>query len=295
MTEQVIRRFDPWRGKLCTCPPKYTLNPYTGCSHMCLYCYATSYIGRRKSTPKKDLIRKILHDLKIIDKDLVINMSTSSDPYPPEEAEKHLTKKVLEILIKSNCKILITTKSNLFIRDIDLIRNGKVAIMVTITTLDRDLARKLEPGAPSPEDRLSAIERASMEGIPVGVRIDPVIPYLNDDPIELKELVRTVVAAGARHITTSTYKVKPDNFKRMIEAFPELEEKLKRLYYNEFEIINGYRYLRIDLRRRLLRPIIEEAARLNVTYATCREGIPEYRRAESCDGSHLVQARRALC
>jgi len=291
VTEQVIRRFDPWRGKLCTCPPKYTLNPYTGCSHMCLYCYATSYIGRRKSTPKNNLIRRVLHDLKIIDKNLVINMSTSSDPYPPEEYHHNLTRRVLELLIRSSCKILITTKSNMFMRDLDIIRNGKAAVMITITTLDKNLARKLEPGAPSPEDRLRAIEKAAEESIPVGVRIDPVIPYINDDPRELKELVRTVVTAGARHITTSTYKAKPDNFKRMIEAFPELEEKFRKLYYNESEIINGYRYLKIDIRRRLLRPIIEEAERLKVTYATCREGILEYRRAESCDGSHLINMK----
>ncbi len=294
MPEEIIRRFDPWKGQLCTCPPKYTLNPYTGCSHMCLYCYATSYIGRRRSLPKKDAIRRVLSDLKKIDKSLIINLSTSSDPYPPEEASQNLTRRILEILTRAGCRVLITTKGTLFERDIDILREGATAIMITITTLDKDLARILEPGAPSPEERLKALEKASRENIPVGVRIDPVIPYLNDDPKELKQLVRVVVSSGAQHITTSTYKAKPDNFKRITQAFPELEEKLKNLYYKESEIINGYRYLRREIRKRILKPIIEEAEKLGITYATCREGIPEYRKAPSCDGSHLINVRRRL-
>ncbi|NPA23016.1 MAG: radical SAM protein [Crenarchaeota archaeon] len=291
VTEQIIRKFDPWKGRLCTCPPKYTLNPYTGCSHMCLYCYATSYIGRRRSTPKRDAVRKVLHDLKIIDRRLVINMSTSSDPYPPEESDQNLTRRILDVLVRSGCRVLITTKGSIFERDLDIMRNGNVAIMVTITTLDRDLSRRLEPGAPSPEERIRALEKASGEGIPVGVRIDPVIPYINDDPKELREIVKTVVAAGARHITTSTYKARPDNFRRIVEAFPELESKLRKLYYENSEIVGGYRYLRIELRKRVLKPIIEEARIQEVSYATCREGIHEYRRARTCDGSHLIDLR----
>ncbi len=258
---------------------------------MCIYCYATSYIGRRSSIPKKDAITKVVRDLRRIDRDLVINMSTSSDPYPPEEKDIKLTRKILEILIKNNCKILITTKSNIFARDIDLLRISKVAIMITITTLDKNLARKLEPNAPLPEDRLRALEMVSREGIPVGVRIDPVIPYINDDEKELRELVNTVVNLGARHITTSTYKAKPDNFRRMIMTFPELENKLRKLYYENSEIISGYRYISIELRKKILKPIIEEASKLRITYSTCREGIPEYKNSTTCDGSHLVDLK----
>ena len=287
----MVRPFDPWRSPLCTCPRKYTLNPYTGCSHMCLYCYATSYIGRRKSTPKSNLIERVKRDLeKIVRAEHypLINMSTSSDPYPPEESELRLTRRVLELLCRYPVRLLITTKSSIVMRDVDLLRKVRSAVAITITMLDDDLARKLEPNAPPPSERIRAVERLSAEGIPVAVRIDPVIPYLNDDPCELKLLVQEVVAAGAKHIVTSTYKLKPDSFKRIIQSFPELEQRLRKLYYEEGEYIHGYRYLKVELRRKLLAPVVETCRKLNVSYATCREGLPDYRDAPSCDGSHLT-------
>ena len=290
----VIRPFDPWRSPLCTCPRKYTLNPYTGCSHMCLYCYATSYIGKRESTPKRDLIVRVVRDLKQIlrfETEPLINMSTSSDPYPPEETIHKLTRRVLEILCKHPVRLLITTKSSLVVRDLDLLRKARCAVAITVTTLDESLAKKLEPNAPSPRERLRAIERLSREDVPVAVRIDPVIPFVNDDPAELRRLVQEVVSSGAVHVVTSTYKARPDNFRRLLDAFPELERKLRRLYYEEGEKVHGYRYLRPDLRKKLLAPIIECCRTVGVSYAVCREGIPEYRRAPSCDGSHLVRSR----
>lgn len=291
MSTRVIRPFDPWRSDLCTCPPKYTLNPYTGCSHMCLYCYATAYIGRRPSAPKRDLISSVRKDLRHIDRTRPINMSTSSDPYPPEEQELKLTREVLKILVAHGCRILITTKSNIVTRDIDILMRGNVAVMITITTLDDNLAKIIEPNAPSPSQRIEAVQKLASEGIPVGVRIDPVIPYVNDDERMLRQLVNEVVNAGARHIVTSSYKARPDNFRRLITAFPELENKLRKIYYEEGELVHGYRYLRPDLRKNLLRPVVDEAKRLGVTYATCREGLPEFRNAPSCDGSHLIPSR----
>jgi len=259
---------------------------------MCLYCYATAYIGRRKSTPKKDLLLNVRKDLRVIDLDKPINMSTSSDPYPPEEAELKLTQEVLKLLVNHGAKVLITTKSDLPVRDIDIITKGNVAVMITITTLDDNLARKIEPNAPPPSQRLRAVQILAENGVPVGVRIDPVIPCINDDEKMLRTLVKEVHAAGAKHIVTSTYKARPDNFKRIIEAFPELEKKLRHLYFEGGQYIHGYRYLNVETREKLLRPIVETARSLGLTYATCREGLGgDYRNAPSCDGSHLIPVR----
>ncbi len=290
----VIRPFDPWKSPLCTCPPKYTLNPYTGCTHMCIYCYASSYIGRKPSTPKRDLVNRVQRDLDRIlrrQKDPLINMSTSSDPYPPEERQLKLTRKLLEVFSRYSIRLLITTKSSLVTRDIELLRRIRTAVAITITTLDSNLARKLEPNAPSPNDRLRAIELLAREGIPVAVRVDPVIPYINDDPVELRELIRDIVSAGAKHVVTSTFKAKPDSFKRLIQVFPELESKLRRLYYDEGVFLHGYKYLRADLRKSMLRRVVELCKEFNITYAVCREGLPELRNAPSCDGSHLIPSR----
>ena len=287
----IIRLFDPWKSRLCTCPLKYSLHPYTGCSHRCLYCYATAYIGRKPSTPKKDLWKRLKHDLRFINKELIVELSTSSDPYPPLELWMFLTRKTLEILATNNVKVLITTKSDLVIRDIDVLLSTPSAVMITITSLDRDLVKKLEPGAPSPERRIDAIRILSENKVPVGARIDPVIPGLNDDPYMLGELVQAIVDAGAIHIVTSTYKARPDNFRRMVEAFPDLSSYWRKLYYEEGIKMHGYHYLRQDVRRELLKPIVTEARKHGITYATCREGFlgKEYFNSPSCDGSHLIK------
>ncbi|MCD6487940.1 MAG: radical SAM protein [Desulfurococcales archaeon] len=291
---RVIRIFDPWRSSLCTCRPKYSLQPYTGCSHFCLYCYATAYIGQGPSRPKRDLLRNVRHDIGFINKELVIEMSSSSDPYPPLESWTLLTRKVLEILKEKNIRVLITTKSDLVTRDADLLAEMNSAVMITITTLDENLANILEPGAPPPSRRVDAISYLREKGVPVGVRIDPIIPRLNDNPRDIERLVKTIADAGAIHIVTSTYKARPDNFKRMINAFPSLKNYWERIYLREGIKIHGYHYLPLELRRRLLKPVIDTARKLGLTYATCREGLvsKEFFNAPSCDGIHLIKESR---
>ena len=290
LTLYVIKPFNPWGSTLCTCPPKYSLHPYTGCSHRCLYCYATSYIGLKYSTPKSNYLRRLQYDIKRVNPKLPINMSTSSDPYPPEELQYRLTRKTLEILIPLGFKILITTKNTIFLRDLSILAKGNVAITLTLTTLDENLASKIEPNTPKPKDRLKAIEKAIQHGIPVGVRLDPIIPYLNDDPVEIRELIDTVSSIGVKFIVTSTYKVRPDNFKRMIAAFPEIEYRWRRLYYIDGEYRDNYRYLPLNMRMKLLKIVIDCARRSKLSYATCREGLTskEWFNAKSCDGTHLI-------
>jgi len=286
----VLKPFDPWRSKLCTCPPKYTINPYTGCSHRCLYCYATAYIKQRKSKPKENIASRLLNDLRKFDPRYPIDMSLSSDPYPPEEEKYRVTRKILKILLPMGVKVQITTKSDLYLLDLDLISRYNVAVSITITTLDDSLARRLEPFAPSPSKRLKALEKLPELGVPFSVRIDPVIPYLNDDPETLRGLVREVVSIGAQHVVTSTYKARPDNFLRMIKEFPELEVRWRKLYYPRGRIKFGYAYLPIELRKKLLLPVTDEARKLGVTYATCREGLltKEFFNTITCDGTHLI-------
>ncbi len=290
---RVLREFDPWRNPLCTCPRKYSLHPYTGCSHKCLYCYATSYISVRESTPKKKFIENLRRDLTEAKPGVLVELSTSSDPYPPIESKLAITRRALEALSSFEARILITTKSSLVARDYDVLSRSKAAVMITITTIDDSLARRIEPGAPPPSARIEALRRLSRNGVPVGVRIDPVIPGLNDDESMLRELVNKVVEAGARHIVTSTYKAKPDNFKRMCSEFPDLAGVWRRLYYDEGEYVYGYRYLKASLRKRILKPVLTEAGKLRVSYATCREGFrgKEYLNAGSCDGSHLIKLK----
>ncbi len=289
----VLSVFDPWRSELCTCPFKYSLQPYTGCSHQCLYCYATSYIRVRKSIPKKNFVNRLLMDLRRADPRVPISMSNSSDPYPPEEEEYRLTRRTLEILLPRGYRVLIVTKGVLVTRDIDLLSKGRVAVTMTITTLDNNLAKKIEPNAPPPSARLKALRKLVENGVPVGVRVDPIIPFLNDDPKMIDELVDALANIGVRFIVTSTYKARPDNLKRMMNAFPELASKFHKLYRVEGTWMHGYWYLPIQLRKKLLKPVIEAARKRGLEYATCREGLvsKEWFNAKTCDGVHLIPDR----
>jgi len=235
-------------------------------------------------------LRNVKSDLELIEKNAIIEMSSSSDPYPPVEEDLRLTRKTLELFAKYPVRVLITTKSNIVVRDIDLLSKIPSAVMITITTLDENIAKLIEPGAPSPSTRLKAIRDLSASGVPVGVRIDPVIPGVNSDEHLIAELVEKVRDAGAKHIVTSTYKAKWDSLHRLVQALPDMASNLRNLYVHSGVRIHGYLYLPREMRERLLLPVIKAALKQGVTVATCREGLgQEFFKAPSCDGSHLVK------
>jgi DNA repair photolyase len=287
---RLLRLFDPWRSPLCTCPVKYSLHPYTGCSHKCLYCYATAYIGLRESTPKKNFIENLRKELDKANRNMIVEMSTSSDPYPPIEDKLRLTRQTLKELFRRGFRVLITTKSSLVTRDVDLLSANRSAVMITITTLDERLSKVIEPGAPPPSERLLALKELAKKGVPVGARVDPVIPFVNDDPAELSLLVEKLQEVGVKHVVTSTYKAKPDSYRRIVSALPELEDKLRNIYFKGKTYVSGYYYLSLNVRMNLLRPVVNSARKLGLSYATCREGLvtKEFFSARSCDGSHLL-------
>ncbi len=286
--------FDPWGSPLCTCPRKYSLNPYTGCSFKCLYCYAASYIGIRESIPKKLYREKLLKAIPKLDVSLPVNLGTSSDPYPSIEEKHCLTRFSIKTLGRLGFKILVTTKAGrLILRDIDVISAFNVAVTPTVTTMDKKLSSRIEPGAPLPNDRLEAARRLVESGVPVGLRLDPIIPGLNDDTDSIKDVLETAFGSGIRFVVTSTYKARPLDYKRMVMEFPEMEQWWRRLYFEEGEKIGGYRYLSLSLRKQILLRVTSLAKKMGMEYATCREGLlsKEYFNARSCDGTHLIPRR----
>ena len=280
----LISSFDPWRSGLCTCPPKLTFNPYTGCDHQCVYCYASSYIiGFSDCRPKKELLETLKREATKL-KGEIISISNSSDPYPKAEASTGLTRRCLEILAESNCRIQIITKSNLVVRDDDLLSKIPSTVALTITTDDDNLAKLLEPNAPSPSQRLRAAKDLISQGIPVSVRIDPIIPFVNDQP---QKLVAALASLGVKHITSSTYKAKPDNWKRLSQAMPQVAEKLKPLYFQQGERVGGNTLLPRDLRFKLMKNIRDLAVANGMKFGFCREGLAQLNTA-ACDGSWLM-------
>ncbi len=213
-----------------------------------------------------------------------ISISNSSDPYPKAEASAGLTRRCLEILTESNCKIQIITKSNLVVRDDDLLARAPSTVALTITTDDDTTAKIIEPNAPPSSQRLRAAQDLIGNGIPVSVRIDPIIPFLNDQP---QKLITELAGIGVKHLTCSTYKAKPDNWKRLSQTMPAIAEKLKPLYFVQGEKIGGNTLLPRDLRFKLLKSMRDMATEKGMKFGVCREDLAELNTAP-CDGSWLM-------
>jgi DNA repair photolyase len=284
----LITRFDPWRSNLCTCPPKLTFNPYTGCDHACVYCYASSYIPSFASCrPKKELIQKLQREAARL-RGETVSIANSSDPYPRMEAEHCLTRICLAILTQHNCRIQIITKSTLVTRDTDLLSKVPCTVALTITTDDDNTAKLIEPYAPPSTTRLKTVEALISKGIPVSVRIDPIIPSVNDNP---ESLMVTLASMGVKHVTSSTYKVKRDNWQRFAAVMPEAAEKSKQLYFEQGEKAGGYKLLPKDLRLKLMKNVRSIAMEKGMKFGVCRENLSQLNTA-ACDGSWLLLEKR---
>ncbi len=279
---RLITPFDPWKSRVCTCPRKYSFNPYTGCDHKCRYCYSTYIPNFFSARPKQRLLVRLERELKSLPENALISMSNSSDPYPPMERELELTRNALRLIAERNLRLLVITKSDIVVRDADILSSMRAAVSVTVTTLDRDLASRIEPNAPEPEKRIVALKELKRAGIPVILRLDPIMPGINEDHVEdVLERARFV-----DHVVSSTLKLRGDSYRRVAEAFPDLREMLRELYFRQGERVGGSWYLRKSIRVKLLSRVAEKCEELGISYAFCREGLPF--KAGSCDGSHLI-------
>lgn len=167
----------------------YTVNPYIGCAHGCVYCYARLYSPSdvRERWGEVVVVKENIDKLREIRRkvDGRVVLSTITDPYQPIENKERLTRKILQILLNSGCRVGIQTKSNLVLRDIDLLAQNTEMVDVgfTITTTDEKLAAKIEPNAPLPVKRVKALEKLSSEGIKTWIFLGPIIPGVDEDEI----------------------------------------------------------------------------------------------------------------
>ena len=274
----MVRPFDPWKSELCTCPDKFSFNPYTGCSYRCLYCYATYIPQFFKLRKKKDLLKRLKKDLEKLESPL-ISMSNSSDPYPPLEKHYRITRKCIELMKEYNVRLLIVTKSDIVARDACILSEIPSAVSVTITSMTKN---PLEPGAPEPVQRINALKRLHDAGIPVILRLDPIIPSINDKVVEIV----IEKCSFVDHVVSSTLKLRRDSFNRVVNALPELRTTFKRLYFENGERIQNSWYLPTEIRKSLLHRVESKCKELGISYAFCREGF-EFD-ARSCDGSYLI-------
>lgn len=187
---------------------------YVGCEHGCIYCFARPSHAYHDLSPGLDFETKLFAKpdaAKLLRAELSkktyavapIAMGTNTDPYQPIEKDWRITRSILEIMVETRHPTYITTKSDRILRDIDLLtdlaRDGLVAVVLSVTSLDPAVARTLEPRAPHPLRRVDAIRQLAEAGVPVTASISPIIPAITDHEIEA--LVARVAAAGACEVT----------------------------------------------------------------------------------------------
>lgn len=226
---------------------KYGMNIYRGCQHRCIYCDSRSDCYRIENFDnaiivKINAIDKLKEELSKKRKKGTIGTGAMSDPYMPIEKKYKLTRKSLEVISDFKYTVNIATKSNLVLRDIDLLEQiNKIYANVTftITTTDDELAKKIEPLAPLPSERLKAMGVLSSIGIRTGVLMMPILPYLEDNEGNIKDIAEKSAYYGARYIYPAFGVTLRDSqrvyyYKELDKYYPGLSEKYKKKYGDRY-------------------------------------------------------------
>src|SRR6202041_540039 len=240
-------------------PFTWTINPYRGCEFACKYCYARythefmelrdGVDFERKIFVKQQAAALLRSELKKVKRGESIAIGTATDPYQPAERRFEVTRAILEELaLHSGLKIGIVTKSNMVTRDAQILRRvseqNKIFVNVTVTTVDVELARKLEPRAPRPDLRLEAVRQLNLAGVDAGVICAPVLPEITDHARDLESLVKAASEVGAKYIYANPLFLKPCSaavfLPFLAEHFPALVDGYKKRYQSRAFLPRGY-------------------------------------------------------
>ncbi len=198
----------------------HALNPYVGCAHDCVYCYAPYVLGIERSQwwrakVKSDIPRLLAKELSRPKG--TIGVGTVTDPYQPLEKETGVTRRCLEVMAAKRARFSILTKSDLVLRDLDVIKRAEGAeVGLTITTLDDRAAGRIERNAPPPKRRLEAVRRLVSEGIDAYVLIGPVLPSVTER--ELESFIEAIAGTGVRRVMTDRLRLRPGMLADLSEA-----------------------------------------------------------------------------
>jgi DNA repair photolyase len=240
-------------------PFAWAINPYRGCEFACKYCYARYTHEFMELRDGLDFERKIFvkqHAADLLRQELRrvktgegIAIGTATDPYQPAERRFEVTRAILEELARhSGLEIGVVTKSNLVTRDVEILRsvaeNNRLYVNLTITTIDTDLARILEPRAPRPDLRLEAVRQLNLAGVNAGIICAPVLPEITDHPRDLEALVKAASEVGARYIFANPLFLKPCSAAVFLpflqEHFPALVDLYRQRYTDRAFLPKGY-------------------------------------------------------
>ena len=258
-------------------PFRYTINPYRGCSHACVYCFARpthDYLGlgigedfERKIVVKVNAVERLRAELRSPKwEGESIAMGTNTDPYQHAEGKYHLTRGIVETLSGARNPFSILTKSTLILRDAALLAAAsartEVAVSFSIGTLDRAVWKLTEPGTPPPDRRVEALRRLTAMGIPCGVLVAPVLPGLSDSEEQLREVVEACAGAGAVSISGVALHLRGPMRAHYLDWLGSARPELVSLHRRRFR--RGA-YQEDDVRERVVGIVRANARRCGVT------------------------------
>lgn len=230
-------------------PFKYTINPYRGCSHACIYCFARPTHTYLDMNAGKDFESKIVVKVnapEVLRRQLGakkwkgegIAMGTNTDPYQRAEGRYKLMPRIIEALSDYRNPFSILTKGTLILRDLDRLVEAanvtEVATAFSIGTLDEDVWRRSEPGTPHPNARMEAVAALNEAGIPCGILMAPILPGISDSPDQLRAVVVAAIDAGATHVSPILLHLRPgvreEFMPWLAETYPDLVSRYEQMY-----------------------------------------------------------------
>lgn len=267
------------------------LNIYERCGHACSYCYVEWPWSPGTIVVRSNIVDRIRRDLlkKYLGKSIVINLGSATDPYQPIEEKYKFTRRIIKLLMRFDASFYICTKSNLILRDLDLISSYENCwVGFTISSLNDDFCKVFEPNAPKPSIRIEAIRKLIENNILVIVRISPIIPMINDSIEDLRKLVEELRSVGVNYIVAEILKLdrrrfifngwngKPNWKKSLKNSLIEwrgekLVEAIEKMYYREGETLYGYQMPKESIRFNILKNIKKLCE--NLKFTTCNMGL----------------------
>ena len=230
-------------------PFSWTINPYRGCSHACVYCFARpthTYMDMNAGLDFETKIVVKVNAPEVLRRELAaprwkgehVAMGTATDPYQRAEGRYRLMPPIVEALARARNPFSILTKGTLILRDLDLLLEATtvapVSAAFSIGTLDEEAWRRTEPGTPHPRERIAAVAELNAAGIPCGVLMAPILPGITDRPRMLREVVSAAIDAGATHVSPILLHLRPgvrEGFTEWLEGtYPELVARYRELY-----------------------------------------------------------------
>ena len=222
----------------------YCINPYVGCQHGCRYCYAAGITSRFRRNREEwgEFLDIKTNAVKVLAREVEkkevgkVYLSSLTDPYQPVEKKYELTRKILEILVQKGFPVVVQTKSNLVVRDLDILKKNKSnEVGVTVVTLDEGVRKIFEPASSSPEERLEAVRLAKENGLKTYVFFGPILPFLSDTDFE--GFLARFKKAGADYVYVDRLNLRPMVWsmvsKVVSEKYPGLYDEWRRIFFSE--------------------------------------------------------------